>query len=161
MPVNNEEILLYFQSHVDEWELSACGFSLFRNFGLLHHYCSTRSSERRQGTSHAESHTRQEMFSLADACRITAGPHNRHNIRDTIPNERANICVDKWTRGPAPLLALWEENVMNVWGIWGENMLFSLGIYNWCKHTFLLFDCLETQYHIVLQRMAFIPKKGI
>lgn len=50
---------------------------------------------------------------------------------------------------------------MNAWGIRGENMLLSLGIYNWCKHTFLLFDYLETQYHIVLQRMAFIPKKGI
>lgn len=94
MTGNNGEKLLYFQGHVDVRELSVCGFSLSCNFGLLRHYCSMKSSVRRQGTSHAESHTRQEMFSLADACRITAGAHKCHNIRDTILNKRANTCVD-------------------------------------------------------------------
>lgn len=77
-----------------------------------------RPSVRPQGTSLAESHTRQEMFSLADACRITAGAHNRHNIRDTVPNKRANRSVEQRARGPALCTALREENVMNVSGIW-------------------------------------------
>lgn len=47
-----------------------------------------------QFTSHAESYTRQEMFSLADVCRITAGAHNLHNTSDTIPNKQANTSVD-------------------------------------------------------------------
>lgn len=46
------------------------------------------------GTSLAESHIRQEMFSLTDACRIAAGAQTHHNIRDTVPNKQANVPVE-------------------------------------------------------------------
>lgn len=35
------------------------------------------------------------MFSLADACQITAGPHNPYNICDTVSNKQANKSVEK------------------------------------------------------------------
>lgn len=83
--------IIVFPDYVDEWKLSACGLLLFCNFEPLCHYCSMRSSVRRWGMSHAESHTRQEKFFLADACRISAGAYNHQNIRDTVTNKRANM----------------------------------------------------------------------
>lgn len=75
-------------------ELHSFSESCQHILGLSFHYCSMGPSFWPRGTSLAESHTRQEMFSLADACRITAEAHNRHNFRDTVPNKQANTSVE-------------------------------------------------------------------
>lgn len=64
-----------------------------------------------QHVSLARNSTRQEMFFLADACRITTGPHKRHNIHDTLPNRQAKRSAEQNPEYSASKCGVLMENV--------------------------------------------------